>query len=51
MMHGGKSPGTAAMIMTEDAKAEENTAGSPCCAYIKAPCKFYGLQGARVISL
>ena len=51
MMHGGKSPGTAAKIMTEDAKAEENTAGSPCGEYIKAPCKFYGLQGARVISL
>ena len=40
MMHGGKSPGTAAMIMTEDAKTEKYTAGNPCGAYIEKPCKF-----------
>ena len=32
--HGGSRPDLAATIMTEDAKTEENTAGSPCGAYI-----------------
>jgi len=36
----GRSPDTAAMMMTEDAKTEENTAGTPCGAYIETPCKF-----------
>ncbi len=40
MLSGGKSPDTAAMTMTEDAKTEENTAGSPCGAYIEVPCNF-----------
>ena len=39
MPSGGRSPATAAMIMTEDAKTKENTAGSPCGAYIETPCK------------
>ena len=34
-MHGGRNPGTAAMAMTEDAKTEKYTAGSPCGAYIR----------------
>ena len=29
MLSGGRSPGTAAVTMTEDAKTEENTAGAP----------------------
>ena len=29
MLSGGRSPGTGAMTMTEDAKTEENTAGGP----------------------
>ena len=29
MLSGGRSPGTAAMTMTEDAKTEENAAGAP----------------------
>lgn len=41
----GRSPGTSATIMTEDAKTEKYTAGSPCGAYIESPCKFSGLQG------
>ncbi len=32
--HDGSRPDLAATIMTEDAKTEENTAGSPCGAYI-----------------
>ena len=32
--------GPIAMIMTEDAKTEKHTAGSPCGAYIETPCKF-----------
>ena len=35
MPSGGRSPGTAAMTMTEDAKTEENTAGGSCGAYIR----------------
>ena len=34
MPSGGRNPDTVAMIMTEDAKTEKNTAGSPCGAYI-----------------
>ena len=40
MTHGGSRHGLAAMTMTEDAKTEENTAGSPCGEYIEMPCKF-----------
>ena len=40
MPSGGRSHDPAAMTMTEDAKAEENTAGDPCGAYIETPCKF-----------
>ena len=29
MMHGGSRPDPATTIMTEDAKTEENTAGTP----------------------
>ena len=32
--------GRTAMILTEDAKTEEYTAGCPCGAYIETPCKF-----------
>jgi hypothetical protein len=39
-MQGGSRPDPAATIMTEDAKAEENTAGGPCGAYIETPCEF-----------
>ena len=35
MPSGGRSHNTEAMTMTEDAKTEENTAGSPCGAYIE----------------
>lgn len=35
MIHGGSRPDLAATIMTEDAKTEENTAGSSCGAYIE----------------
>lgn len=35
MLSGGRSHGTEAMIMTEDAKTEKYTAGSPCGAYIE----------------
>jgi len=42
-MQGGSRPDLAAMIMTEDAKTEKFTAGSPCGAYIdnlkKSSCK------------
>ena len=37
MTHGGSRHGLAAMTMTEDAKTEENTAGSPCGEYIRRP--------------
>ena len=40
MMHGGSKHDPAATIMTEDAKTEKYTAGSPCGAYIGTPCKF-----------
>ena len=30
----GRNPGTETMIMTEDAKTDENTAGASCGAYI-----------------
>ena len=40
MMQGDNRPDLAAMIMTEDDKTEENTAGGPCGAYIETPCKF-----------
>ena len=36
MTHGDSRPALAATIMTEDAKAEENTAGKPCGAYIES---------------
>lgn len=35
MLSGGRITGTAAMTMTEDAKTEKYTAGSPCGAYIE----------------
>jgi len=37
---GGSRPVLTATIMTEDAKAEKYTAGSPCGAYIETLCKF-----------
>ena len=40
MTHGGSRHAPAAAIMTEDAKTEAYTAGSPCGAYIETPCKF-----------
>ena len=40
MMQGDNRPDLAAMIMTEDAKTEEYTAGGPCGVYIEMPCKF-----------
>lgn len=40
MTHGGSKHDPAATIMTEDAKTEKYTAGSPCGAYIGTPCKF-----------
>ena len=44
-MPGGSRHDLAAMIMTEDAKTEENTAEGPCGAYIETPCKFLPLAG------
>ena len=38
--HGGSRPDLAAMIMTEDAKTEEEHRRGPCGAYIETPCKF-----------
>ena len=35
MTHGDSKPALAATIMTEDAKTEKHTAGSPCGAYKK----------------
>jgi len=40
MTQGGSRYGLAATIMTEDAKTENHTAGSPFGAYIETPCKF-----------
>lgn len=40
MTHGGSRHDPAAMIMTEDAKTEEYTAGGSCGSYIETPCKF-----------
>lgn len=40
MTHGGSKHDPAATIMTEDAKTEKYTAGSPCGAYIGTPYKF-----------
>ncbi len=40
MTHGCSRPALAAMIMTEDAKTEEYTAGGSCGSYIETPCKF-----------
>ena len=40
MTHGGSKHDPAAMIMTEDAKTEEYTAGGSCGSYIETPCKF-----------
>ena len=37
---GDSRHGLVAMIMTEDAKREDYTAGCPCGAYIETPCKF-----------
>ena len=45
MPSGGRSPDTAVMTMTEDAKTEENTAGSPCGAYIEQALQVCDLQG------
>ena len=47
MMHGGSRHDHAATIMTEDAKTEENTAGSPCGVYIEMPCK---LKAQRMVA-
>ena len=47
MPSSGRSPVTAAMIMTEDAKTEENTAGWPCGAYIGTPCKFTACRALK----
>lgn len=40
MTYGGSRPALAAMIMTEDAKTEEYTAGDSCGTYIETLCKF-----------
>ncbi len=40
MTQGDSRHGPVAMIMTEDAKTENHTAGGPCGAYIELPCKF-----------
>jgi hypothetical protein len=41
MTHGGSKHDPAATIMTEDAKTEKYTAGSPCGAYIEIPFKIH----------
>ena len=48
MPSGGRSPATAAMTTTEDAKTEEHTAGGPCGAYIEKPCKFDACRAEHI---
>lgn len=47
---GVSRPALAATIMTEDAKTEKDTAGSPCGAYIETPCKFAACRASILCS-
>ena len=50
MMHGGRSPATVAMTMTEDAKTEKHTVGEPYGAYIKTALQVSACRALKITS-